>query len=136
MNHPEKQHAIRLLNFSVSELKMHIGNQASDDQKSKMDVNIEFGFGFDEKQNNNYTVIFKVELNRQNSTFNLNLEATALFESKDPIDEEFKKSGFVKTNSPAIAFPFIRSFINTITTNAGISPVILPAFNFSDPTNQ
>lgn len=136
MDHPEKQQAIRLVNFSVNDVNMHIGSHANNDQKSKMDVNIEFGIDFDEKQNNNYVVIFKVELSRQNNSFALNLQATALFESQEPIDEDFKKSGFVKTNSPAIAFPFIRSFINTLTTNAGISPVILPAFNFSDSTNK
>ncbi|HKM93446.1 MAG TPA: protein-export chaperone SecB [Prolixibacteraceae bacterium] len=136
MDHPEKQQAIRLINFSVNDVNMHIGMPASDEQKSKMDVSIEFGLGFDEQQSNNYSVTFKVELKRQNNSFSLNLQATALFESQEPIDENFKKSGFVKTNSPAIAFPFIRSFINTLTTNAGISPVILPAFNFSDSTKK
>jgi preprotein translocase subunit SecB len=136
MNHPEKQQAIRLVNFSVTDVDMHIGNLASDDRKSKMDVSIEFGLGFDEKQNNNYSVTFNVELKRQNNSFVLSLQATALFESQEPIDENFKKSGFVKTNSPAIAFPFIRSFINTLTTNAGMNPVILPSFNFSNPSEN
>ena len=136
MSQPEKQQAIRLLNFAVSDVDMHIDKLACDDPKSKMDVSIEFGLGFDEKQNYNYSVTFNVELKRQNNSFALTLKATALFETQEPIDEDFKKSGFVKINSPAIAFPFIRSFINTLTTNAGISPVILPAFNFSNPSDN
>lgn len=135
MNQPEKQQAIRLVNFFVNEVNMQINDTAVEKQKGKMKVNIEFGLGFDEKHQNIYSVIFKVVLSRENNSFNLTLNATAIFETQVPIDEDFKASGFLKTNSPAIAFPFIRSFISTLTTNAGINPVVLPVYNFSQPVS-
>ena len=55
----------------------------------------------------------------------------AVFGTSEPIDEDFKESDFVKINSPAIAFPYLRSFISTLTLNAGLPPLILPAYNFT-----
>lgn len=37
---------------------------------------------------------------------------------------------FAKANGPAIMFPFLREHLASITTKAGISPVLLPAVNF------
>lgn len=54
-----------------------------------------------------------------------------LFESTDVVDDLFINSSFVKVNAPAILFPFIRSYISTITINAGLEPIILPAINFA-----
>lgn len=135
MNQPEQQQAIRLVNFIVSDVSMHINDPSIDKQKGKMKVNIEVEMGFDENQNKNYAVNFNVALSRENKSFQLSLKASAIFVTQKPIDDEFKESGFVKINSPAIAFPYIRSFISTLTTNAGINPVVLPAYNFSNPDN-
>ena len=44
------------------------------------------------------------------------------WESKDNID-------FIKTNAVAIVYPFLRSLVATITSNANIPPYILPVFN-------
>lgn len=37
---------------------------------------------------------------------------------------------FAKANGPAIMFPFLREHLASITTKAGINPVLLPAVNF------
>jgi preprotein translocase subunit SecB len=55
---------------------------------------------------------------------------SAIFKTQNPIDEDFRTSSFVKINAPAIAFPFLRSFITTITVNAGYNAIILPSVNF------
>jgi len=60
----------------------------------------------------------------------------ALFETENTISEEFKTSGFVQTNAPAIAFPYLRSFISTMSINAGFSPIILPAVNLTKKASK
>ena len=131
MNTPSIQYAIKLVNFFVTSVNM--GPIDPNDKKltESLQVNIGFGLGFNEDKLNNYLVNFNIDITNKNKSFRLELKASALFESTSNIDDDFKNSTFVQTNSPAIAFPFIRSFINTLTTNAGINPVILPAFNFS-----
>ena len=46
------------------------------------------------------------------------------WESKDNID-------FIKTNAVAIVYPFLRSLVATITSNANIPSYILPVFNIA-----
>lgn len=44
--------------------------------------------------------------------------ALGTFELKGDFDEKTKKS-FVNINAPAIMFPYLRSFISTLTSNLG-----------------
>ena len=52
------------------------------------------------------------------------------FETDSPITEDFKKSSFPLINAPAIAFPYLRSFLSVLTMQAGYSPIMLPSINF------
>lgn len=92
------------------------------------EVSISPFVNFDE-QGREYRVMFKG--NFENSLFDLNLQFVTVFGTEEAIDEEFKSSELVRVNSLAIAFPFMRSFISTLTINAGIPSFILPAYNFS-----
>jgi preprotein translocase subunit SecB len=61
---------------------------------------------------------------------NINIEVEFLgeyvFTEKD---DNFK--AFLYVNSPAILFPYIRSYITALTALSGISPIILPTMNMS-----
>ena len=46
------------------------------------------------------------------------------------VDEKFKQSDFLTINAPAIAFPYVRSYISNLTLQSGFSPIILPSVNF------
>lgn len=59
-------------------------------------------------------------------------EYVSHFRTSDPIDDKFKNSHFPTINAPAVAFPFLRSFVSTLMLNAGYDPVILPDINFAD----
>ena len=129
MNTPELQSAIRLLDFLATSVQMDVPNPFDIDPAQNTEVNVGVSIGFNDNDLNHYSIHFEVSVVSKNLT--MLVKTMALFETKAPIDEGFKSSGFVQTNSPAIAFPFVRSFITTLTSNAGIRPVILPAFNFS-----
>jgi len=84
--------------------------------------NAELGTGFGIK--------FKLSLKDAEKNFHLNLVAVAHFETDSEIDVAFLKSDIVKINAPAIAFPYIRTFISNLTLNSGYNPVFLPSYNF------
>ena len=100
----------------------------SNEPHLETEVSISPFVNFDE-QGKEYMVMFRGEF--ENSLFDLSLEFVAVFGTEEAIDEEFKSSELVRVNSLAIAFPFMRSFISTLTINSGIPSFILPAYNFS-----
>lgn len=64
--------------------------------------------------------------------FELNLQAFGNFEISNDVDEELRKQ-FVNVNAPPIMFPYIRSFVSTLTANIGgvIRPLTIPPHFFS-----
>lgn len=93
--------------------------------------NLKFTPSFSADDRKTFFVKFDVEL-----TFSvgvvLTLKYGGLFKTKKEITEEFRKGSFVKVNAPAITFPYLRSFITTVSVNAGLEPIILPTVNFQD----
>lgn len=131
MQQPSIQNSIRLLNFIVTSVKLEASSEMSPKYLGNLDIQLGFDLGFNKLDEKKYSVKFNILLSNEGKSFSLALEAIALFESREYITEEFKNSDFIKLNSPAIAFPFVRSFINTLTTNAGLTPIVLPPFNFA-----
>ncbi len=129
------QNAIRLVSFQVQEVNFKIDPSCFPDGVSpvigELQVEVGFGIGFNENKLNNYSVSFETKITDATKYLSIYVKCVGVFETDMPITPEFKESPFVKLNSPAIAFPFLRSFITTVTTNAGITPIILPAFNFT-----
>ena len=124
------QPAIRLLDFIVTKVDLNIENPNYDQEVEKLKISIGSGLGFSETDKKVFSVGFEVDVENDESSLKIHIKATAFFESKDDLNEEDKHSPLLKANAPAIAFPFVRSFINTLTTNAGLSSIILPTFKF------
>ena len=101
-------------------------------QEGELNTSLEIktNFLFNDEIDKEYIILFTG--NFENELFTLNIIFGAVFGTSETIDEDFKESDFVKINSPAIAFPFLRSFISNLTLNAGLSPFILPAYNFAE----
>ncbi|MEO5979521.1 MAG: protein-export chaperone SecB [Chryseolinea sp.] len=81
---------------------------------------------------NVFIIQFWLKLGVEERGFDLNLTFKTLFKSDNIVDDNFLNSQFVRLNAPAIAFPFLRSFVSTLTVNAGYGGVILPAINFAE----
>ncbi|GLU50732.1 hypothetical protein Dfri01_01930 [Dyadobacter frigoris] len=58
------------------------------------------------------------------------VECTGIFKFEGQIEFEEIPSYFYK-NSIAILFPFVRSFVSTVTLQANIQPLLLPTMNLS-----
>jgi preprotein translocase subunit SecB len=80
-----------------------------------------------------FIVEFNLEL--EHVHFDATIKMMTMFQTDTVIDEAFKQSELVHVNAPAIAFPFLRSFVTTMTSNAGYQTVMLPALNLAGLKN-
>lgn len=100
-------------------------------QKDFKKNNFELGFetGFSEDNLKLFSIKFCAVIASEVG-YELTVEYSSFFETDEEIIESFKSSNFVTINAPAIAYPFLRSFISTITLNAGYEPALIPTINF------
>ncbi len=129
MKEAKLQDAISLLHFKVE--KCHFINDSAFNSED-ISMKFQFATGFRESECNTFQVKFLIELSSSHSLFSINIETSTLFSTNNAITDEFKNSDLATINAPAIAFPFLRSFIQTFCVNAGIAPIVLPAFNFAE----
>lgn len=84
---------------------------------------------FKSTESKSFCIIFKLIISTEE--YNIDTTFCAMFETDEDIVSEFMTSPFPTVNAPAIAYPFLRSYINTITVNSGFRPTILSALNFT-----
>lgn len=125
----EEQNKIHLKRTFVKSINFEYKKDITEEDQLDTSVNIRKEPIFKEGIDNEYVIFFNGSF--ENEIFDLKIEFVAIFGTSETIDDSFKKSTFVKINSPAIAFPYLRSFISTLTLNAGLPPLILPAYNFT-----
>ena len=65
---------------------------------------------------------------KNNYPFSMRVKVVGLFEVTAEKDEIIKKE-FSERNSIAILFPYVRALVTTFTSNANVSPLILPPIN-------
>jgi len=115
----------RAIEFSLSE------NEVSEDSTS-----LSFSNGYPEESSaQSFTVFFELEV-KSVQGFKLSVDYVAVFETEGIVSEEFKRSHFPTLNAPAIVYPYLRSFISTVTLNAGYNAIIIPTVNFQAIANK
>lgn len=67
---------------------------------------------------------------------NLDCEYWAFFEAETPLTQEFLEGSFTTINAPAIAYPYLRSFVTSLLANAGYPAMYLPTVNFVELAKQ
>jgi preprotein translocase subunit SecB len=97
--------------------------------------NLKFANGFSNENEQNFIVQFEIELHSPRG-YTIALTYIAEFESEDKITDEHHDSPFFSVNAPAIAYPYLRSFISFITLNSGFDTAILPTVNFQAIANE
>ena len=131
MKEPEFQDEIQLVSTQVLDLILNTTTVFDKKITEKLNLNLKHGISYPKDNNKNYVITFDIEIFNVSQEFSLKVKYAALFQSKKEIDEDFKNSSFVQISSPAIAFPYVRSFISNLTINSGFSPVIFPSINFT-----
>lgn len=101
---------------------------ATDEEKAEETFDLKFSPSFRPEGKREFAIIFELGLTFEEKY--LHAEYVAIFETSEDFEDSFRTSNFVKMNAPAIAFPFLRSYIAHITLIAGYNPVVLPSVNF------
>lgn len=81
----------------------------------------------DELEDRSYTVTLTLTVKKDTDDLSIRVVATANF-SIDNDDAELVKP-IIETNTVAIMFPFIRSQVSLLTTQPGMTPIVLPPIN-------
>ncbi|MBV7264438.1 protein-export chaperone SecB [Photobacterium sp. WH24] len=115
---------IQLKNTRVEKLNFVFDDSIEDD-----DFSFAFANGFVEEDVNFFVVKFDIKLTSTQG-YRLELEYVAEFNTDEPVNIEFKESMFPIVNAPAIAYPYLRSYVSIVTLNSGYEPIILPTVNF------
>jgi preprotein translocase subunit SecB len=119
---------IKLLSTKVKYLEFS-------DYDGDEDFTISFGNGYSDDDLKSFIVKFDISV-KSGHGYKFDLEYIAEFGTDDEISDDFISSHFPVVNAPAIAYPFMRSFVSTVTLNAGYEPVILPTINFQAMLKQ
>lgn len=129
METPQIQRKITFRSFQVSKCSFQTRETAEEDGMKNLQIGLRYWNEFPNDDNRTFYVVFELETTSE--AVSVSVTSKSLFGTDIPIDSDFRESSFAKINAPAIAFPFLRSFLQTLCINAGIPPIVLPAYNFS-----
>lgn len=91
------------------------------DKKNKIHIDVKPRLFFPEDDNKIFRIIMEVRLT-EDTSFELFVVSMGTFMLSEDLNKEDKKS-LVNVNAPAILFPYIRSFIATLTANLGVNTI-------------
>ena len=86
------------------------------------------------RKNNQFHINVDVEITNLNNSLVLKMVCVGIF--KYNTDDENLLLSFMSLNGPAIVFPYIRSFISSMSSLSGFETIILPTFNLSGYREQ
>ncbi|MGL4956795.1 MAG: hypothetical protein ACRC9X_06420 [Bacteroidales bacterium] len=120
----EQQPKLRFRSVDFPVVNFQSKKRLTEDAEIK--IEIEPRVFYPKKALNHFNIIQEVHVFVEDA-FDLVIVAIGRFELNG-VEDEGMKSNFVNTNAPAIMFPYIRSFISTLTANLGtvISTLNIP----------
>ena len=119
---------IQLKEWKVKNLSFKINDIQIEKKTKKNSFNLSMGHFFSEENSKEFGIGFRINI--KDEEFNILMEMVFLFELDEDVDEKFKQSDFLTINAPAIAFPYVPSYISNLTLQSGFSPIILLSVNF------
>jgi preprotein translocase subunit SecB len=132
MSESQPNNPFKLLHTRALDLSLQASNIVEQDQ-------VQWSFKhqillIDQPQSDDEQRIFIVEfdlrLATNKGTFMMTTKYHVTFQAEKPVTPEYLESPTIKVNAPAIAYPFVRSFVATVITNAGYPAIYLPSVNF------
>jgi len=115
-----------IINYQFDKVYINLHNYKKED-----DLGILFQpKGVFQKDKKIFELIFLVSLQHKNTEPFVRINCKGLFKFKDVETIEDIPDFFYK-NSIAILFPYVRSYISLVTTQANVPGIILPTYNLS-----
>ena len=125
---------LKLLDYRVVNLNLESIEQDSYEAHNFNEMDLQVGQFYPEDKDNIFGIGFRVAFNQNG--YALKAELRFFFETDEIITDEFRNSSFPLVNAPAIALPYLRSFLSIITMQSGYPPVVLPSINFVEFANN
>jgi preprotein translocase subunit SecB len=116
-----------IIKHQVINLNLEQITTALEEENNKKSLSFDYDIQYLEEDL--FVVIFKLLL-EHSCEFKIDITYATYFKTSKEITIEFKESDFPLMNAPAIGFPFLRSFIATLTINAGYEGALIPSINF------
>lgn len=114
---------LRMSNFHFSKIEASFLGEKFKHTKMKLDVSREFF------EKNSAKVSITTEIKSEPESLHLIVSAEALFSIDGDVD--IHGNPLIQHNAVAIMFPFIRSEITLLTSQPGMSPIVIPALNIN-----
>lgn len=118
-------------NFIIEELEFRRSEMYKDEESE-----LNFAFNseiFESTDKNNYKVTLNTYIDdgeNKNLYIHIKMSGYFSFKSDEKIETEVKDN-LVKKNTLSILFPYLRSYITTLTAQSSIKPIILPPLNIN-----
>ncbi len=88
-----------------------------------LELGVQFEHQLTKLDQEQYEVFLSTTVSDVNETIYVNVKGRSIFSTKQ------ENKDLLEKNTIAIMFPYIRSYISSITTQPGMAPIVLPAMN-------
>ena len=88
-----------------------------------LELGVQFEHQLTKLDQEQYEVFLSTTVSDVNETIYVNVKGRSIFSTKQ------ENKDLLEKNTIAIMFPYIRSYISSITTQPGMTPIVLPATN-------
>lgn len=88
-----------------------------------LELGVQFEHQLTKLDQEQYEVFLSTTVSDVNETIYVNVKGRSIFSTKH------ENKDLLEKNTIAIMFPYIRSYISSITTQPGMTPIVLPAMN-------
>ena len=95
----------------------------SEDNVDDLSLGLDIDRSIEKMSENKYKISLVVRICDDDNKLNVYVKCIGIFTI-----ERYEQS-LIERNALAIMFPYVRSYISTITTQPGMSPIVLPAIN-------
>lgn len=82
-----------------------------------------------DKENASFFLKLSTFISDKSKSLNIEVETVGFFTYSIENNDDLEK--FLYMNAPAILFPYIRSYISTLSTLSGLSPIVLHTLNLT-----
>ncbi len=128
----EAKEQIKLKFHGVDIPIVHLNSEKSKSQNDSVEISVSISAKafYPNESKNWFKIVQEIHLTCQDF-FHLSVVGVGSFELENDIDQNTKQS-FININAPAIMFPYMRSFISTLTSNIGnvTGAIVLPPHFF------
>lgn len=124
------QPILKFQGIDIANVNVNMVNPFNHEAKPQIDVAIVPKIFYPEDRINDFTIIIDLKVGSKDY-FNISIVAFGSFSLNKSVKEPDLKP-FINSNAPAIMFPYVRSFLSTLTANlgTGFPPIILPPHFF------